>query len=64
MVFAFAPIVALLLGISSISVPWDTLLTSVLLYIVIPVALAQLWRSMLLRKGREHFERAMQKTGP
>lgn len=41
MVFAFAPIVAFLLGISSITVPWDTLLTSVVLYIVIPVVLAQ-----------------------
>jgi hypothetical protein len=44
MVFAFAPIVALLLGLSSITVPWATLLTSVLLYIVIPVVIAQLWR--------------------
>src|SRR5574343_1198307 len=44
MVFAFAPIVALLLGLSSISVPWATLLTSVVLYIVIPVILAQLGR--------------------
>ena len=41
MVFAFAPIVALLLGLSSITVPWDTLLTSVVLYIVIPVVIAQ-----------------------
>jgi ACR3 family arsenite transporter len=44
MVFAFAPLVGLLLGISAITVPWDTLLTSVVLYIVIPVILAQLWR--------------------
>ena len=44
MIFAFAPIVALLLGIASITVPWDTLFTSVVLYIVIPVILAQLWR--------------------
>ena len=49
MVFAFAPIVALLLGLSAITVPWDTLLTSVLLYIVVPVLLAQLWRRWLLR---------------
>lgn len=42
MVFAFAPLVALLLGVSSITVPWDTLLTSVVLYIVIPVIIAQL----------------------
>ena len=40
---------ALLLGLSSITVPWDTLLTSVVLYIVIPVVLAQLWRKVLLR---------------
>jgi ACR3 family arsenite transporter len=49
MVFAFAPIVALLLGLSSITVPWDTLLTSVVLYIVVPVILAQLWRRTLGR---------------
>ena len=46
MVFAFAPIVALLLGLSSITVPWDTLITSVVLYIVIPVAIAQAWRKV------------------
>jgi len=51
MVFAFAPIVGLLLGLSSISVPWDTLLTSVVLYIVVPVILAQLWRRRLLTHG-------------
>lgn len=44
MVLAFAPLVGLLLGVSAIAVPWDTLLTSVLLYIVAPVLLAQLWR--------------------
>ena len=62
MVFAFAPIVGLLLGISSITVPWNTLLTSVALYIVVPVALAQLWRRSLLAGG--NFEAAMKKTGP
>jgi ACR3 family arsenite transporter len=51
MVFAFAPIVALLLGISSITVPWETLFLSVVLYIVIPVIAAQLWRGSLLRRG-------------
>ncbi len=52
MVFAFAPIVALLLGMASITVPWDTLLLSVLLYIVLPVLLAGLWRQrMLVRPG-------------
>ncbi|WP_347986634.1 ACR3 family arsenite efflux transporter [Methylomonas sp. AM2-LC] len=63
MIFAFAPIVALLLGISSISVPWDTLLTSVLLYIVIPVILAQLCRKLLLKKGETAFATVMQHLG-
>jgi ACR3 family arsenite transporter len=64
MVFAFAPIVALLLGLSSITVPWDTLLTSVVLYIVIPVILAQFWRRRLLAGGQAHFDATMQKLGP
>ncbi|MBI2277700.1 MAG: ACR3 family arsenite efflux transporter [Dechloromonas sp.] len=64
MVFAFAPLVAFLLGISSITVPWNTLLTSVVLYIVIPVALAQLWRKSLLAKGQATFDAAMAKIGP
>jgi ACR3 family arsenite transporter len=63
MVFAFAPIVALLLGISSIVVPWETLLTSVALYIVIPVILAQLWRRSLLARGQEVFDATMQRIG-
>ncbi len=50
MVFAFAPIVALLLGVASISVPWDTLLLSVLLYILAPLAVAQLLRRVLARR--------------
>ncbi len=64
MVLAFAPLVALLLGVSAISVPWDTLLTSVVLYIVIPVALAQLWRKALLRRGQAAFDTAMAQIGP
>jgi ACR3 family arsenite transporter len=64
MVIAFAPLVAFLLGISAITVPWDTLFTSVLLYIVIPVILAQLWRKSLLRKGQAHFDATMEKIGP
>ncbi|QDF97891.1 arsenical-resistance protein [Azoarcus sp. DD4] len=64
MVIAFAPLVGLLLGISAITVPWDTLLTSVVLYIVIPVALAQLWRRALLKKGQAAFDAAMEKIGP
>ncbi|WP_301101522.1 ACR3 family arsenite efflux transporter [Propionivibrio sp.] len=64
MIFAFAPLVAFLLGISAISVPWDTLFTSVVLYIVIPVILAQLLRKTLLRGGQGAFDAAMEKIGP
>jgi ACR3 family arsenite transporter len=64
MVFAFAPIVALLLGVSSIAVPWNTLLASVFLYIVIPLALAQLWRRRLLARGQEALEAALARTQP
>ena len=64
MVVAFAPLVAFLLGISAITVPWDTLITSVVLYIVIPVILAQIWRSRLLSKGKAAFDAAMEKIGP
>ena len=53
MVFAFAPIVGLLLGLSAIVVPWQTLFLSVVLYIVIPVIAAQLWRRSLLAHGGE-----------
>ena len=53
MIFAFAPIVGLLLGLSSISVPWATLFLSVVLYIVVPVIAAQLWRRSLLASGGE-----------
>ncbi len=51
MVFAFAPIVALLLGLSAITVPWDTLVLSVGLYIVVPVIVAQLLRRSVLASG-------------
>jgi ACR3 family arsenite transporter len=64
MVFAFAPLVAFLLGLSSITVPWNTLLASVVLYIVIPVMLAQLWRHLLLSKGKDAFDAAMNKIAP
>src|SRR5574337_598557 len=64
MVFAFAPLVGLLLGISAITVPWDTLFTSVVLYIVIPVILAQIWRKALLAKGQAAFDAAMETIGP
>ena len=64
MVFAFAPIVALLLGLSSIAVPWDTLLISVLLYIVVPVLIAQAWRKALLAQGQASFDAVLARTGP
>ena len=64
MVFAFAPIVALLLGMSAISVPWDTLLTSVGLYIVVPVIVAQVWRRALLRRGAQALDAALARIGP
>lgn len=64
MVIAFAPLVGLLLGISAITVPWATLLTSVVLYIVIPVILAQLLRKALLKNGVASFEATMAKIGP
>jgi ACR3 family arsenite transporter len=64
MVIAFAPLVGLLLGISAITVPWATLITSVALYIVIPVILAQLWRKRLLANGQAAFAAVMAKTGP
>ena len=64
MVFAFAPIVALLLGVSSITVPWDTLFTSVVLYIVIPVIIAQFIRRALLAKGQAHFDAVMHRIQP
>jgi hypothetical protein len=59
MVFAFAPIVGLLLGLSAITVPWQTLLLSVVLYIVVPVVAAQLWRRALLARGGEPALAAM-----
>jgi arsenite transporter len=64
MVVAFAPLVAFLLGISAITVPWATLLTSVVLYIAIPVLLGQLWRRSLLAKGQAVFAAAMARIGP
>ncbi len=64
MVVAFAPLVALLLGLSSITVPWDTLLASVGLYIVVPVVLAQIWRARLLKRGTAHFQAVAARLGP
>ncbi|MGZ8256847.1 MAG: ACR3 family arsenite efflux transporter [Gallionella sp.] len=64
MIFAFAPLVALLLGIASIAVPWATLLFSVIFYIVIPVIIAQFLRRAILAKGEANFNHAMQYIAP
>ena len=66
MVFAFAPIVALLLGISSIHVPWETLFLSVVLYIVLPVIAASLWRKWLMRDkdGTVRLKRVLDRMHP
>ncbi|MGI9342748.1 MAG: ACR3 family arsenite efflux transporter [Gammaproteobacteria bacterium] len=66
MVFAFAPVVALLLGLSAITVPWDTLLLSVLLYIVVPLIIASLWRRNLLKRhnGQEKLGQVIARLGP
>jgi len=64
MVIAFAPLVAFLLGISAITVPWDTLFASVVLYIIIPVVLAQWLRKSLLSQGHDVFDAVMAKIGP
>ena len=64
MIVAFAPLVAFLLGLSAITVPWSTLMVSVGLYIVIPVFIAQLWRKSLLARGAVAFDNAMSKIGP
>ena len=64
MIVAFAPIVALLLGLSAITVPWETLLVSVVLYILIPVAIAQAWRSALLRRKDRALERTLAALQP
>ncbi|MGJ5066840.1 ACR3 family arsenite efflux transporter [Bradyrhizobium oligotrophicum] len=64
MVFLFAPLVGLLLGVASISVPWTTLLLSVLLYIVVPVIVSQLWRRALLRSTDGALERTLRVLQP
>lgn len=66
MIFAFAPIVALLLGLSAITVPWDTLLLSVLLYIIVPLIIANLWRNTILKQdqGFEKLEQLIKRVHP
>ncbi len=63
MVFAFAPTVALLLGLSSITVPWATLLISVLVYLLVPLVIGQTARRLLLARGPAVFEAVMGKLG-
>ncbi|EPY02189.1 ACR3 family arsenite efflux transporter [Magnetospirillum fulvum] len=64
MVVAFAPLVGMLLGLSAISVPWETLLISVGLYIVVPVIIAQLWRRALLARGASALAVTLSRLGP
>jgi ACR3 family arsenite transporter len=64
MLFAFAPTVALLLGLSAITVPWETLVVSVVLYILVPVLVAQAWRQLLLRGGERALQAALARLQP
>jgi len=65
MIFAFAPIVGLLLGLTAITVPWNTLFLSVVLYILIPVVIAQIWRRILLSSGDVNtLSRTLERLGP
>ncbi|NDA45928.1 MAG: arsenical-resistance protein [Alphaproteobacteria bacterium] len=65
MIIAFAPIVGFLLGLSAMSVPWDTLMLSVVLYIVVPVVCAQMWRRLVLSAGGPlALERLLARLGP
>lgn len=64
MLFAFAPLVAFLLGVSSISVPWATLFLSVVLFIVVPVLISQLLRKHMLTKGPEALDRFLKLIQP
>lgn len=64
MIFLFAPLVGLLLGVASISVPWATLLLSVALYIVVPVIVAQAWRRYLMGRSNEAFSAVMHRLQP
>jgi ACR3 family arsenite transporter len=64
MVFAFAPIVALLLGVASLTIPWNTLFVSVVMYIVIPLVIAQIWRKTLLARGAATYRAALARIQP
>jgi ACR3 family arsenite transporter len=64
MLFAFAPIVALLLGLSSIVVPWNTLFISVMLFIIVPVIVSQILRKLLLSKSNDTLEVTLKRLHP
>lgn len=64
MLVAFAPIVALLLGLSSITIPWKTLFISMLLFIVVPVMISQAWRKLLLARGPDALQSMLQYMHP
>lgn len=66
MIVAFAPIVGLLLGVSAITVPWQTLLLSVVLYIVVPLIIANVWRRIVLQKsnGEQRLHNTIERLGP
>ncbi|EON91881.1 arsenical pump membrane protein [Marinobacter lipolyticus SM19] len=64
MIFAFAPIAAFLLGLSSITVPWETLVLSVLLYVVAPLIAGILTRKWLLRDGQQRLDHWLQRSKP
>lgn len=64
MLFAFAPLVALLLGLSSITVPWNTLFISVLLFIVVPVLISQVMRKLMLAKGQQKLDHLLKRLHP
>jgi ACR3 family arsenite transporter len=65
MIFLFAPLVSLLLGVAAVTVPWDTLLISVALYIVVPVVVAQIVRRAVLASGGQGvLDRVLARLGP
>ena len=64
MLFAFAPLVALLLGLSSIGVPWNTLFLSVILFVVVPVIISQIWRKLLLVKSPNALDHTLKRLHP
>lgn len=64
MLFAFAPLVALLLGLSTIKVPWETLFLSVLLFIIVPVVISQILRKLVISRGQTTFDNLLKHLHP